>query len=200
MATLIGATPVEARRREPGHIPGEGGLWVFIFGDSGMFAVLFCAYLVSRSHETSLFNASQLTLNQTVGVINTVLLLSSSLLVALGVSAVRRQAGTLAPALLAGALACGLGFVAMKAAEYGEKFTAGITPGTNSFFQYYFIVTGVHLFHVVLGLGVLIALIWKSRTHQRSPARLAFIEGGACLWHLVDLLWIVLFPLLYLVK
>lgn len=201
MSTLTGAAPAATSRHpEPRHIPGEAGLWVFIIGDLTVFAVFFGTYLAYRSQNTALYNASQLALNQTYGAVNTLLLLTSSLFVALGVNAVRHQAGTVAPKLFAGALACGLGFAAMKFLEYGEKFADGITPATDEFFVYYFILTGVHFFHVVLGIGVLTALIVKSRTRQGDVQRFVFIEGGACLWHMVDLLWIILFPLLYLVR
>ena len=71
---------------------------------------------------------------------------------------------------------------------------------SNDFFMYYFVLTGVHFFHVVLGLGVLTVIAVKSRGRQISSGRFTFIEGGSCFWHVVDLLWIVLFSLLYLVK
>ena len=132
--------------------------------------------------------------------INTLLVPSSSLFVALGVKAVRTEAGPVAPKLIGMGMACGLGFVGMKFLEYGEKFATGITPATNEFFLYFFALTGLHLFHVLLGLGVLTTLVLKSRIRQAEEMPFAFIEGGACLWHLVDLLWIILFPLLYLVR
>lgn len=200
MSTATDLASPRTRRDEHRHIPGEAGLWVFIFGDLAVFAAFFCTYLSYRAQDTALFNASQLTLSQTYGAINTLLLLTSSLFVALGVKAVRRNAGSIAPRLFASGLACGLGFVGMKFLEYGEKLANGVTPATNEFFLYYFILTGLHFFHVVLGTGVLVALIVKSSTRQGDDGRFRFIEGGACLWHLVDLLWIILFPLLYFVR
>jgi nitric oxide reductase NorE protein len=77
--------------------------------------------------------------------------------------------------------------------------TAGHGLGANHFYLYYFILTGVHLFHVCVGMAVLTVLLAATRPPELSATRLAVVEGGACFWHLVDLLWIVLFPLLYLV-
>lgn len=180
------------------HVPGEAGVWVLILGDMVVFAIFFATYLVYRAADTAQFAASQAQLNQTYGAVNTLLLLTSSLLVAAGVKALRTRNGTLAPWLFSAALACGLGFAGMKFLEYGEKIGAGLTPRTDDFFMLYYILTGVHFFHVVLGMGVLTALIVSARRRANAPMR--FVEGGACFWHMVDLLWIILFPLLYLVR
>jgi nitric oxide reductase NorE protein len=197
-------TTTDAGAARERHLPGEEGTWVFILGDMTVFAVFFATYLYYRGQQRALFVESQHSLVQGYGVINTLLLLTSSLCVVLGMKAVRgRLAGEptrAAPWLFGGALACGLGFSAMKFVEYGEKLAAGITPATNDFFMYYFILTGLHFFHLILGMGVLVFLIRAGRRTSMSVRQFAFVEGGACFWHMVDLLWIVLFPLLYLVK
>ena len=77
---------------------------------------------------------------------------------------------------------------------------ADLGPGANHFFLYYFVLTGLHLFHVCVGIGVLALLLTQARRSELSATRMAFVEGGACFWHLVDLLWIFLFALLYLVS
>jgi nitric oxide reductase NorE protein len=187
------------------HLPGEEGTWVFIIGDMTVFAVFFATYLYYRGEQRALFAESQRSLAAGYGITNTVLLLTSSLCVVLGTRAVQRRrlagsASRSAPWLFGGALACGLGFSAIKFLEYSEKLSAGITPATNNFFMYYFILTGLHFFHLILGMGVLVYLIRASRRPALSTMQLAFVEGGACYWHMVDLLWIVLFPLVYLVK
>jgi nitric oxide reductase NorE protein len=91
-------------------------------------------------------------------------------------------------------------FVVVKVLEYHEKVAAGITPATNEFFTYYFVLTGLHLAHVLAGLAILLALSRLARTPQANPTRIAFFEGGSCFWHMVDLLWIVIFPLVFLVR
>jgi nitric oxide reductase NorE protein len=96
-------------------------------------------------------------------------------------------------------MVCGGIFVLLKVFEYDSLVTTGHGVGANHFYLYYFILTGVHLFHVCVGMAVLTFLLTQTRRHELSETRMAVVEGGACFWHLVDLLWVVLFPLLYLV-
>jgi len=181
-------------------VPGETGTWVFIFGDMLVFAILFATYLYYRADDPELFTTSQQALNQTYGAINTLLLLVSSLLVVLAVRAVRRPMHRVAPWLILGAIGCGVAFSALKIAEYSEKVGAGLTPSTNDFFMSYFVYTGLHWFHLLVGLAVLVYLFTLARKPVLTSRQFAFLEGGASFWHMVDLLWIVLFSLLYLVK
>jgi nitric oxide reductase NorE protein len=181
------------------HLPGEEGTWIFILGDMTVFALLFGVYMYYRSNDPALFRHSQQSLNQNFGAINTLLLLSSSLFVVTGIRAIRAHRHTLAPRLFAGAFCCGLGFAFIKYLEYSDKLSHGIKPATNDFFMYYFVLTGLHFFHLLIGMAVLVFLIVQSRKETLDPKTFAFVEGGACFWHMVDLLWIVLFPLLYLV-
>lgn len=173
-------------------------MWVFIFGDLTVFALLFGVFIVERSKNAAVFDTSQRLLNQNFGAVNTLLLLSSSLLVATGVRAIRQRL-SIGPKLFVGAIACGAAFSCIKFVEWGEKLSAGHNPGSNHFFMYYFILTGLHFMHLVLGMCVLTFLFFQARRPERVVGqRLAFVEGGACFWHMVDLLWIVLFPLIYL--
>jgi nitric oxide reductase NorE protein len=192
--------PASRSGRPAPHVPGEVGVWVFIFGDLLVFAVLFLTYLYYRADEPALFNRSQEQLNQTFGAVNTLLLLVSSLLVVMALRAVRRGLHRTAPWLIAGAFACGLAFSALKFVEYHDKVGHDITPATDKFYMLYFVLTGLHWFHLIIGLGVLSFLFVLSRKPQLSEMQFAFLEGGACFWHMVDMLWIVLFPLLYLVR
>jgi nitric oxide reductase NorE protein len=201
MSTSPTATRVEpARVRSHRHVPGEVGTWVFIFGDMLVFAALFLTYLYYRAEDPKLYAASQQRLDQTYGAVNTLLLLVSSLLVATAVRAVRQRDSALARPLIAGAFACGLAFSGLKILEWSEKISHHLTPAKNDFFMYYFVLTGLHWFHLIIGLCVLATLFHLARKPQLSAKQLMFFEGGACFWHMVDLLWIVLFPLLYLVR
>lgn len=188
------------RRNVLRHIPGEEGTWVFIFGDMILFAIFFVTYLHYRSQNPELFNESQKHLQQAYGAINTLLLLTSSLFVIVGIRAIRRHAHRLAPACFASAFGCGIGFSIMKFLEYYDKVSHGLNPSTNNFFMYYFVLTGLHWFHLFIGLAVLTFLFFKARKVELTVKEFAFVEGGACFWHMVDLLWIVLFPLLYFVR
>ncbi|PZU08348.1 MAG: hypothetical protein DI606_15340 [Sphingobium sp.] len=186
------ATP-QSRR----HVPGEEGLWVFIFGDLLVFAVFFITYAVARQQELALFETSQALLDRHLGLLNTLLLLTSSLFVAQAVAAVRRGDKNARPLLL-GAIMLGSGFVIVKAFEYSAKIAQGFTLNSNSFSIYYYMFTGIHLVHVLIGLGALgFALSRFDRAGQLQGGP-ALIEGSGAFWHLVDLLWIILFALLYL--
>ncbi|MGE3659596.1 MAG: cytochrome c oxidase subunit 3, partial [Mycolicibacterium sp.] len=180
------------------NIPGEPALWVFLLGDMALFSMMFGVIGFYRSHDFETFVISQALLSEAHGVLNTVLLLTGSLVVALGVQAARRGSDRWARHYLLLGLSTGVGFCVAKWFEYSAKIDAGISPTTNSFFTNYFVFTGLHLVHVVIGIGVL-ALMWsRARTRGRLRDSMRFIEGGACYWHLVDLLWIVLFAFLYL--
>lgn len=182
-----------------GHIPGEAGIWLLIAGDLLMFSVLFVIFLVYRADDLAVFQAGHARLNQTWGLVNTILMLSSSWLVATAIQAARRQMTRVVVICFGLALLCGLGFIVVKVFEYSEKIRADLTLTTNDFFMLYFSYTGIHLIHVVIGMGVLSTLMLYSHSGNFVPGKLRNLESGASFWHLVDLLWIVLFALLYLV-
>jgi nitric oxide reductase NorE protein len=178
------------------HVPGEEGVWVFIGGDLIAFAVFFVTYAVAQRQEPVLFETAQGLLDRGLGLLNTLILLTSSLCVALAVAAVRRH-DPRARFFLLGAIGLGAGFVVVKAFEYSAKIAQGFTLNTNSFSIYYYMFTGIHLVHVLIGLGALCFTLSRFDRTGGTPS-LALIEGSGAFWHLVDLLWIVLFALLYL--
>jgi nitric oxide reductase NorE protein len=186
------------------HLPGEPGVWFFIIGDMLIFGVFFLTFVFYRSRDPVMYDESRMTLNQVMGLANTLVLLSSSWLVAMAVRQAKRGNGVVSPVLLGGALLLGGAFVAIKICEYALKFKAGITVLTNEFFMFYFTFTAIHLVHVLIGLGILIYLFLLSRRPVPATGRDAqttrIFEGGGAFWHLVDLLWLVLFCLLYLVR
>jgi nitric oxide reductase NorE protein len=193
--TAVGQPPASARR-----IPGEQGTWVFLFGDMLVFAVFFATFMVERSKAPEVFDVARKTLHVNIGLANTLVLLTSSLFVVAAIGAIRTGARSIAARALLIAAGCGVVFVALKVTEYVLLGTAGHGPGANHFYLYYFILTGLHLLHVLIGILVLVLMFTQTRRTELSANRLAVIEGGGCFWHLVDLLWIVLFPLLYLVS
>lgn len=182
------------------HLPGETGVWVFIGGDLMIFGLFFLTFMVYRGRDPALFVESQRTLNQTCGLINTILLLTSSWFVALAVHGARSRWTKAVPRLFVFAFLCGVGFGAIKILEYSEKITAGMTITTNDFFMFYFMFTGIHFVHVLIGMGVLAYLFNVSRKIDLGPGDIPVLESGAAFWHLVDLLWIVLFALFYLMR
>lgn len=224
MTVRTGETRVPALAQDQGrHVPGEPGLWILLFGDATVFTVLFCVYLHARGAHPAAFAAAQGGLDRGLGILDTFLLLTSSLLVALAArglqararrpgppgagTAPARRAGEhakpgrdLVPWLVSAAIVLGLGFAAGKGIEYHALLAAGHAPKNSGFHTYYFALTGLHLAHLTLGLAGLGALLAVARAEVPTPGRLKFIEAAGCFWHMVDLLWIIIFPLVYLVR
>jgi nitric oxide reductase NorE protein len=178
-------------------IPAEPGLWVLVFGDLFVFALFFGTFAYYRLQEPATFHASQAALNLGFGLLNAVLLLTSSWFVAEAVRGARTGGEAMARRWSLAGMVLGGGFVAVKILEYGEKLRAGLTPATNDFFMLYFVFTGIHLLHVVIGLAAL-AFLRSRLTKPSSAARNSMIEGCAIFWHTVDVLWVMLFAILYL--
>jgi nitric oxide reductase NorE protein len=187
--------PVTSRR-----LPGVDGVWVAIGADSVIFAILFASFMQARLHNPAVFEASRHTLNLNLGGIDTLILLTSSWSVALAIQALKRDLVDRVPRYLLGGALTGLMFMMSKSIEYFEKFAQGIRPAANDFFMWYFTLTGIHLLHVVFGTGLLTYLWIRARRRVYSSSRRVVPECVASYWHLVDLLWIVIFPLLYLQK
>ena len=182
------------------HIPGEPGVWVFLLGDMAVFGLFFVGYVYYRAQQPVLYAASQALLDRNQATIGTLLLLTSSLLVLCGVQDLRARVSRRPATCFATAFLLGTGFVALKAVEYTDKLKAGIGLTTNEFFTFYFMLTGIHLAHVLVGL-VLLGCVWhRARRMDGRGGPLVLVEVGASYWHMVDLLWIVLFPLLYLMR
>ncbi|HYF24374.1 MAG TPA: cytochrome c oxidase subunit 3 [Baekduia sp.] len=192
--------PGTQMQRWAGHIPGELGIWIFILGDMCLYGALFGAFLYDRGADVDLFNRSAGSLHPTFGAINTMLLLTSSILVVYGVRSVRDGLSRRGPLLFRAAFACGLGFVVVKYLEYSDLLRNDLPPTENAFFTYYYVLTGIHLTHLLAGLCILAFLLRISRKAQIGPKDLRASESAASFWHVVDLLWVVLFPLLYLVR
>ena len=189
----------DASQAQGKHLPGEAGIWIFVLGDMLLFSSFFVTYLIYREAEVLLYSESQLALNKNFGAINTLLLLLSSWFVAISVKQFRTRDFISSSRLIMAAMLCGIGFATIKIIEFSEKFQKGITPLTNDFFMFYFMLTGIHFVHLLIGLGVL-SFCWFVIRRESRDSDVSTLESGATFWHMVDLLWIVLFPLLYLLK
>jgi nitric oxide reductase NorE protein len=188
----------EPARSTRGHIPGEVGLWVFLLGDMTLFGAFFIGFLAAWRGSRLGFASDASALHVESGALNTVVLLTSSLAVLLALRAMglgeRRKAMT----GIIIALFLATTFIGIKASEYVALLNDEHTPTSSSFFTYYFVLTGIHLLHVLVGATVL-AVLARRLPRSDPPNGLAFAEGSASYWHMVDALWLVLFPLLYLV-
>ncbi len=181
-------------------LPGDSGVWVFIFADMCAFAVFFLLFAAGRIAQPELYETSRQQLDLTLGLVNTLILLTSGAFMAAAARQARAGAWALARRSLVLTLAVGSLFGVSKLFEWGAKFEHGIGLTTNEFFTYYFVFTGIHFLHFVIGIGVLLVLIARSDGRANPAGQLRWIEAGGAYWHMVDLLWIVLFAMLYLLR
>jgi nitric oxide reductase NorE protein len=198
MSTEAQHSPIFKSEKNQGDLPGDFALWIFIFAEMLVFGVLFVAYAFTRANNVVLFNASQLTLSQTSGAINTLVLITSSYFVVRGVSAIKRGLSKQCVYWLTGALLLGGVFISLKLVEFYAKFAADITMSTNTFYMFYLSLTFFHFMHVLMGMVILGSIIAKAHRGGYSAQDHAGVETGASFWHMVDFLWIILFPLVYI--
>lgn len=181
-------------------LPGDLALWIFIFAEMLAFGVLFVAYAFTRAHNVELFNESQLTLSRTSGAINTLILITSSYFVVRGVSAIKHDLWNRCIYWLTGAVLLGCVFISIKIVEFYSKFSAGISMSTNTFYMFYLSLTFFHFMHVLMGMIILVFIIVKARNGNYNAQNYTGVETGASFWHMVDFLWIILFPLVYIIR
>lgn len=181
-------------------LAGDEGVWFFISADITLFALFFLLFMVERFKAVALFEQSRRQLDPVLGVFNTLILLTSSYLVALAVHGARRGQRAAVRRYLGLGMLVGAGFAVSKIYEYWHKISSGITLLTNDFFMFYFALTGLHFLHFLIGMGVLAVCLSKSRSDALDERFIVWIESSGCYWHMVDLLWIVLFPMLYLLN
>jgi len=181
-------------------VPGEPGIWIFILGDMTVFGAFFTVFMVEFRKDRDLFAESSALLHPAIGMANTLVLLISSYLVVLAIHWHRQGQLDRSSRALSCALGCALIFAALKTLEYTLEIQAGHTPASNIFFMLYFAFTGVHLMHVTIGATLLV--VWRTKVRRSTSwdDSRVFAESTASFWHMVDLLWIVLFALFYLVS
>ena len=175
------------------------GVWTFLATEVLLFGALFTAYTVFRMKYPELFRVEHAKLDRVLGAVNTVVLITSSFTVVLGVDAIRRGKARLLEAYFGATVLLAGVFLCIKYAEYTAKFHHGIYPRTNLFFSIYFMMTGLHGIHVLLGMGLLSYVVVLSRRGRFSERYHTPVEMSGLYWHFVDLVWIYLFPLLYLI-
>lgn len=186
------------------------GMWLFLFTELVLFSGLFLSYLVYHGMYPEAFKHAASELNVTLGATNTIILLTSSLTMVLSITALQKGRKGKSIFFLALTVLCALGFLVIKYFEWGAKIHHGIYPGSEHlatlshgeqlFFGLYYTMTGLHGFHVLVGMVALIvsgAMVKRDAITQHDFIKL---ENVGLYWHLVDLIWIYLFPLLYLVK
>ncbi|MET0049011.1 MAG: cytochrome c oxidase subunit 3 family protein [Sedimenticola sp.] len=187
----------QSDRRYP---PGDLAIWIFILAELSVFAIFFSAYAFTRMGNVELFNQYQQTLDTTAALWNTIFLITSSYFVVRGVAAIREGNAKLCEKWLWAAFAMGLLFIIIKSAEYAHHFGMGINLSTNTFYMFYLSLTFFHYMHVILGMVILAAVAVKARQGAYSAEEHTGVETGGSYWHMVDLVWLVLFPLVYVMR
>jgi nitric oxide reductase NorE protein len=192
MATIERSAPTRT------HLPSNKDMWVFVLGDFVIFGTYFIIFMIYRNREHALFLESQQHLSLNIGVLNTLILLASSWFVARSVQLTRVGDYDRAMKLTIGGALCGVAFMLAKAFEWSSKIVQGHTFPSNDFFMFYYLLTGVHMFHVALGLVFLGVVYFELRNPKHR--RINMVETGATYWHMVDLLWVVIFALVYVMR
>ena len=186
--------------KRAGVIPGGADIWVLLGGDFLVFSLFFATYAWYWQSHPEVFARSQDQVNTLIGFANTLLLLTGSWLVASGMRHVRSQQPRRAAPLMGLAGVTGILFLVNKTIEWGHLFSQGIAVDTNTYFIMFFMLTGIHGLHVVIGTGLLLYAYLRLRNPAKPALSEHAVECSALFWHLVDVLWIVLFALVYLVS
>lgn len=177
--------------------PGGILLWIIIYVELITFGMAFAALAYYGATERAAFHQDSLLLNKPIATINTILLLTSGFLVAQGVYFFKTQKSQKTIRLFSWAMLFGLGFLVLKGVECYGKIQAGIGMDYSSFFMFYWLLTGFHWIHVLVGL-VILFFIRRTLVKKQLEASLEDLEAGVAFWHMCDLIWLILFPILYL--
>lgn len=185
------------------------GMWLFLFTELVLFGGMFILYSIYRYQYPEAFHLAAKELNTIVGTFNTAILLTSSLTMALSITAIQRKQKSLSVFFQFITIILALGFMVNKFFEWSAKFHHGIYPGSDTllskpageivFFGLYYVMTGLHGLHVIIGvvlIGVMMRFTSKGIINDDSYVKL---ESAGLYWHLVDIIWIFLFPLFYLI-
>jgi len=181
------------------ELPGDLVVWFLILLEITTFALMFLGFSWMRAYDPAAFQAGQAVLHPIAGLINTLALLTASGFVAQAV--VKNRTGQQQQAaqwLIVGVLAA-LVYVVVKFWEYWQLGSAGYSLHGEQFFIAYFLITGFHLLHVLLGIGFLLIMMRKLRRNGYGPDNALGLESGAIYWHMVDLIWVILFPIVYVI-
>ena len=180
--------------------PGDLAIWIFILAELGAFAAFFGAYAFTRMQHVALFNQYQLSLDKTAALINTFALITSSYFVVRALAAIREDDSRACVRWLVAAIGLGFLFLIVKSQEYAHHIEAGIRLSTNKFYMFYISLTFFHFMHVIMGMVILAAVALKARRGGYSAEQHTGVETGASYWHMVDLVWLILFPLVYVMR
>jgi cytochrome c oxidase subunit 3 len=203
-------TAAETVHEKKGDYTGSKmGMWLFLFTEVLFFGGMFLLYAVYRSEYLAEFHRAASGLSKTVGGINTIILITSSLTMALSITAMKKADKKLSLLFQTGTILLGLTFIILKYIEWSAKISNGIFPGSPEllgheqgeiiFYSLYFVMTGLHGLHVLIGIVLLVVILGMSNKGSINENNFIILENSGLYWHFVDIVWIYLFPLLYLI-
>lgn len=207
------------RRVEPSHHfesmdqefkAGKEGVWIFLATELMMFGALFAGYSIYRAKYPEAWIEGSALLDWRMGTLNTIVLLLSSFTMALAVRDTQMGNNKKALNKVVVTIICALIFMVIKYFEYTAKFDHGLFPaegfwnhegaeGIRLYFVTYFVMTGLHGIHILIGIGLMLWLVKRLKNNEFSPKYYTAIDGVGLYWHIVDVIWIYLFPLMYLI-
>ncbi|HED11894.1 MAG TPA: cytochrome c oxidase subunit 3 family protein [Caldithrix abyssi] len=182
------------------HPPGGILIWILIFLEVITFMIALSVFAYMRSRNAAMFAESQAMLNPLLGTVNTIVLLSSGYFMAEAVRKLRAGLLKLSVRYTLVTILLGLVFIAIKSFEYSQKIEHGIGLEYNTFFTFYWLLTGFHLIHVSVGIVILVFIYFSLRKGRYDARDHEDVETGAAFWHMCDLIWMLLFPMLYLIN
>ncbi|WP_241238892.1 cytochrome c oxidase subunit 3 family protein [Colwellia sp. Arc7-635] len=197
--TDMGIAPTSETKK----LPGDLAMWFFILAELTVFAIFFIGFAIAENLNVDMFAQGKTQLHKVIGLLNTIALITSSYFVAISLHAMRENNDKQVVIRLIWALMFASVYIVLKLWEYQALFSQGIDIETNTFFTLYFLITAFHFMHILLGMVILLYMainVYKGK--YRDPAsenEFSGFESGACYWHMVDLLWIILFPLIYVI-
>ncbi len=190
---------MDTAKREFLYPPGGILIWIIISLELVTFAAGLIAFVVTGQSERELFAHSQTLLDRNVGLINTIVLLTGGWFMANSIHSIRGNLTRASAFWMFAAAATGLVFLVLKCVEYSAKLSAGHDLGSDSFFTLYWLLTGFHFLHVALAAGILLVLSAKVRRGKYSKDSHLDLETAASFWHMCDLIWLLIFPVVYLI-
>lgn len=188
---------IVAATEERRTLPGDMAVWLFILTELVVFGLLFVSLEVAQLHAPQSFAAGSRTLHLASGFANTLVLITGSYFVAHAVAAIRRGQTRLCTLLLLAGAGTGALFAVIKTAEYLALINAGYRLGTSMFYSFYFLITAFHFLHVLIAMLILVIVAVRCQLGAYDAGHPTGVETAASFWHMVDLVWIVVFPLLY---
>lgn len=183
------------------HYPPAGMvLWLFILAELLVFGAFFVSYAFTRMSQPEVFNLYQQTLDTDAAVINTLALITASYFVVRGIAAIKRNDAQIGSLWFWAAFAMGLVFLIVKTREFAHHIGEGISLSTNTFYMFYLSMTFFHYMHVIVGMMILTVVAIKADRGHYSANDHVGADAAASYWHMVDLVWLILFPLVYVMR